>query len=105
MSAVFSFMPTAGTKLGAGLATDVGYFASIQNLMGVVKARQGEIDQARVLQESSLEQLEKTFGPDHHFLTWPLKDLGELYGESGDYEVARKHLERALEIRRRSRYR
>ncbi|CAN0548086.1 unnamed protein product, partial [Ectocarpus sp. 8 AP-2014] len=59
----------------------------------------GKYAEAKPLYERSLAINEKAHGPDHQDVATSLNNLAVLVCEQGNYDEARRHLERALQIR------
>jgi serine/threonine protein kinase len=70
-------------------------------LLAELHRSQKNYPQALDFGHRALENLEKTRGPGHAEVAWPLYEIGRSYLEQNRFEEAEPHLRRSLEIRLR----
>ncbi|CAF5026612.1 unnamed protein product, partial [Rotaria socialis] len=83
-------------------ATDDSDRAFIYHMLGMMKNKQGEYQQAVTFYEKSLAIKRKTLPEDHASLAHTYSNIGAVYNNMGEYSKALEYYEKSLKIREKA---
>jgi CHAT domain-containing protein/tetratricopeptide (TPR) repeat protein len=82
------------------LKEKAAFEASKMETLARLQRLQGRLDEAEKTVRAAVEHLEKSYDAKHHYLTAPLVEWARICEAQGRLAEARKHADRAIEIRR-----